>query len=87
MPSDLDIIQRDVLTNLQQLSLLQQLEVLRLTENLVKESEREKFDKKIKQLEQLDEWTKSLVGLIPTDDVTDESLKRDHQNYLEQKYQ
>ena len=84
MSSDLDIIQRDVLTNLQQLSLLQQLEVLHLTENLVKESEREKFDKKIKQL---DEWTKSLVGLIPTDDVTDESLKRDHQNYLEQKYQ
>ncbi len=34
-----------------------------------------------------DEWTKSLIGLIPNSGETEEFLMQDYRNHLEQKYQ
>jgi len=39
------------------------------------------------QLDSLDEWTKSLVGLIPEDKRAEELLKQDYKDYLLRKYQ
>jgi hypothetical protein len=39
------------------------------------------------QLDLLDEWTKSLVGLIPEDKRAEELLKQDYKDYLLRKYQ
>ncbi|OUD12089.1 hypothetical protein [Thioflexithrix psekupsensis] len=39
------------------------------------------------QLDSLDEWTKSLVGLIPENTQTEELLRQEHQDGLLRKYQ
>lgn len=35
----------------------------------------------------LDEWTKSLIGLIPSNNTLEENTKQDYRDYLEKKYQ
>lgn len=45
------------------------------------------IEEKTLDLTSLDEWTKSLIGLIPSDDSLEGNVKQDHLDYLEKKYQ
>lgn len=80
--SDLDLIAQ-IDKKIQQLPLEAAIQVNQYVDSLLQTYRKQSET----QLDSLDEWTKSLVGLIPENTQAEELLRQAHQDDLLRKYQ